>query len=257
MTGTEGNTGSTVQANSVRTRGTEDPGLGFAAGPNPRITTRMIRNARVDLALHERRPATGSGHPLLMLHGLGEQSPSKTPDDLAAWPGGIWALDFTGHGGSSVPAGGGYTCELLMSDADAALAVLGPLTIYGRGLGGYVGLLLAGARAPDIKGLIIDDGPGIRGGGAEPGSQSLEGIGPGAAYARATPDPFALIELASDIRPPDYAARFVRLAVEGSSLETAVAVVAVARPPWLAGLLAEYGVVESRLADTVRLFAGG
>ena len=61
----------------------------------------------------------------------------------------------------------------------------------------------------------------------------------------------------ADIRPPDYAARFVRLAVEGSALETAVAVVAVARPPWLTGLLAEYGVVESRLADTVRLFAGG
>ena len=217
--------------------------------------TRMIRNARIDLALHELRPASGDGHPLLLLHGLGEQSRPDVPEELDGWPGGVWALDFSGHGRSSVPAGGGYTCELLMSDADAALAILGPLTIYGRGLGGYVGLLVLGARASEVRGLIIDDGPGLRGGGSEPGSQSIEGVGVGAAFANPTPDPFALLELASDIRPPDYAARFVRLAVEGSSLETVVAVVAIDRPSWLAGLLGEYGVVERRLADSWRLFA--
>ncbi len=214
-----------------------------------------IRNARIDLALHELRPATGTGHPMLLLHGLGEQSRTDVPEELAGWPGGVWALDFSGHGQSSVPAGGGYTCELLMSDADAALAVLGPLTIYGRGLGGYIGLLLLGARASEVRGLIIDDGPGLRGGGSEPGSQSIEGVGPGTVYANTTPDPFALLELAADIRPPDYAARFVRLAVEGSSLETVVSIVAIDRPSWLAGLLAEYGVVESRLADSWRFFA--
>ena len=47
----------------------------------------------------------------------------------------VWALDFTGHGASSMPVGGGYFCELLMADVDAALAHLGPTTLYGRGLG--------------------------------------------------------------------------------------------------------------------------
>lgn len=215
----------------------------------------QIRHARVQLALHELRPDTGVGHPLLLLHGLGECSPAEAPDLLAGWTGPIWALDFTGHGASSVPTGGGYTCEVLMADADAALATIGPCTIYGRGLGGYVGLLLAGARSDAVRGVIIDDGNGLRGGGAEPGSLTLEGLGRGSAHANATPDPFAMIELASDIRPPDYAARFVRLAVEGSDLETPVAVVAVARPPWLAGLLGEYGVTEARIADAFRLFS--
>lgn len=214
-----------------------------------------LRHARTLLALHELRPDPGVGHPLLMLHGLGECSPSTTPQVLDAWPGAVWALDFTGHGGSSVPVGGGYTCEVLMADADTALAHIGPCTVYGRGLGGYVGLLLAGARAQEVRGIIIDDGHGIQGGGAEPGSQTLEGLGRGTVYARATPDPFAIVELASDIRPPDYAARFARLAVEGSSLETPVAVAAVTRPLWLAGLLGEYGVVEARISDALAMFS--
>lgn len=219
------------------------------------VQTVMLRHARVQLALHELRPSTGKAHALLLLHGLGERSPSAIPADVASWPGAVWALDFTGHGESSIPSGGGYTCELLMADADTALASIGPATIHGRGLGGYVGLLLAGARASEVRGVIIDDGNGMQGGGTEPGSQTLHGIGRGSVYAKATPDPFAIMELSEDIRPLDYAARYARLAVEGSPLDTPVAVVSVARPPWLVGLLREYGVVETRTLDALRMFS--
>ena len=109
--------------------------------PQDRQGTVTVRHSRIELALHRLRD--GDGRPLLHLHGLGERSPEAMPDHLAGWPGPVWALDFTGHGASSVPVGGGYFCELLMADVDAALAHLGPATLYGRGLGAYVALLTA------------------------------------------------------------------------------------------------------------------
>src|SRR4051794_5598930 len=108
------------------------------------VTTVWLRHNRIQLALHQLQG--GSGVPLLLLHGLGEQTSSDIPAELRSWRGPIWGLDFTGHGRSTVPVGGGYTCELLMADADVALAHLGEATIHGRGLGGYVAVLLAGAR---------------------------------------------------------------------------------------------------------------
>ena len=68
------------------------------------------------------------------------------------------------HG--DVAAGGGYFCEALMADVDAAIAHLGQVTIFGRGLGAYVGLLAAGGRAEEVRGVILADGPGLAGGGA-------------------------------------------------------------------------------------------
>ena len=80
---------------------------------------RTLRHGRIGLALHQLRP--GAGRPLLLLHGLGEQSPTEVPAASAAWPGPVCALDFTGHGCSDAPRGGGYTAEILMGDVDAAL----------------------------------------------------------------------------------------------------------------------------------------
>ena len=57
------------------------------------------RHGRIGLALHQLRP--GPGRPLLLLHGLGEQSPTEVPAASAGWPGPVCALDFTGHGGST------------------------------------------------------------------------------------------------------------------------------------------------------------
>ena len=210
-----------------------------------------LRHNRVELAVHELRP--GSGRPLLHLHGLGERSPSAVPDYLDAWPGPVHALDFTGHGASTVPQGGGYTAEVLLADVDCALRFLGEVTLFGRGLGAYIALLAAGARPDLVRGAVLCDGPGMAGGGTEPGSAHVlrlrigEGAGP--------PDPYALAELAGDIRPPDYVIDFVRLAVAGAEVEQPIAVVAVNRPPWLAAVVAQPGVLTLPLPAALALYA--
>lgn len=209
----------------------------------------FIRHAKVNLALHELR--AGEGRPLLLLHGLGERSPAAAPPATAAWPGPVHALDFTGHGRSTVPAGGGYTCEVLMADADAALGHLGPCTILGRGLGAYVALLVTGARPTDVRGAVLTDGPGLFGGPIGPTSPTVVGVAPG--DPTQPPDPFALVELSRDVRPPDYATSFARQAAHMSGLDTPISVDAVGRPLWLEAVVAEPGVVES---DTASALAG-
>ena len=95
--------------------------------PTDRAPITWLTHVRVRLALHHLRD--GSGRPLLLLHGLGEASPDAAPDWAEAWPGAVLALDFTGHGDSTVPVGGGYTAELLLADADIALAHVGAATV--------------------------------------------------------------------------------------------------------------------------------
>lgn len=215
--------------------------------------TTTIRHAKVDLALHLVRD--GHGLPLLLLHGLGERSPERVPEAAGAWPGPVHALDLTGHGASTVPSGGGYTCEVLMADADAALAHLGPLTVLGRGLGAYIGLLLAGARPGEVRGVVLDDGPGLFGGPSAPASPSIVQLAPDT--ARRAPDPYALVELTRDVRPGDYAASFARQAAHLSGLEHPVSVAAKGRPPWLEAVIDVVGVreldVPAALADYARL----
>jgi pimeloyl-ACP methyl ester carboxylesterase len=214
----------------------------------------MLRHNKVDLALHHLRDGLdgGGGRPLLHLHGLGERSPEAVPARLAAWPGPVWALDLTGHGASTVPAGGGYSAELLMADADIALALLGEATVYGRGLGGYVALLIAGGRPELVRGAVIDDGPGLTGGGTEPGTPFVL---PEPFTVTGPPDPYALLELSSDVRPPDYATTFARQAATLSGLEVAVAVASVTRPAWLAAVAQEPGVRSMPATDALALFA--
>ena len=111
--------------------------------------------------------------PLLLLHELGGRSPAAAPPEVEGWPGPVWALDFTGHGGSTVPAGGGYTAEILMADADVALTSLGEVTVVGWGLGAYIAVLIAGARPALVKGTVVGDGHGIEGGGPQGGSMLM------------------------------------------------------------------------------------
>jgi len=212
----------------------------------------LLRHNRVRLALHELR--SGERRPLLHVHGLAERSPSEVPAHLESWPGPVWALDLSGHGHSDVAVGGGYFCEALMGDVDMAIAHLGAVTIYGRGLGAYVGLLAAGGRAEQVRGAILADGPGLAGGGPTPGSPAIaRTVGP--PPAGGTPDPWALHELTRDPRPPDYAATFARLAAVRSGLDVAIAVVGVNRPPWLEAVVAEPGVTECSLPAALALFA--
>ena len=207
---------------------------------------RELRHSKVTLALHELRG--GDGPPLLLLHGLGERSPAAVPPHAEPWPGPVFALDFTGHGRSTVPAGGGYTCEILMGDADAALGELGPLTVLGRGLGAYVALLLAGARPADVRGAVLTDGPGLFGGPSAPASPSVVTL---ATDGAAAPDPYAIVELTRDVRPPDYAATFARQAASVSTLEHPITVAAVGRPPWLEAVVNEVGVLEAPVEEAL------
>ena len=216
------------------------------------MSTVFLQHNKVRLALHELR--SGAGRPLLHLHGLAERSPSTVPDHLKDWHGPVWGLDLSGHGDSEVAVGAGYFCEALMGDVDIAIAHLGAVTIYGRGLGAYVGLLAAGGRAEEVQGAILADGPGLAGGGPTPASPAVP-TAVGSPPPGGTPDPWALYELTRDVRPPDYAATFARQASTRSGLDTAIAVVGVNRPPWLEGVIAEPGVTECTLADALALFS--
>jgi len=184
-------------------------------------------------------------------------SPLSTPEMVQTWPGPIWALDFTGHGESTIPRGGGYTAELLLGDADAALAALvddtdeTAITIVGRGLGAYIALQLAGARASQVRGAILVDGPGLAGGPTGPTSQSFFRL----PASDSIPDPYALVDLGRDLRPPDYAASFVRLALEGSDLDDPIAVCSVFRPKWLDAVAQEHGVLDVSFAEALETFA--
>lgn len=208
-----------------------------------------LSHNRIRLALHHL--SDGPGRTLLLLHGLGERSPATVPTWAQGWPGPVAALDFTGHGESTVPRGGGYSSEMLLGDADAALAALGQVTVVGRGLGAYIGLQLAGARPTDVVGAVLGDGPGLAGGPTEPTSLSFFSLHPDGS----APDPYALVELGRDLRPPDYATAFVRLAVQGSPLDEPVSVSAVYRPAWLQAVAAQQGVAEASIADALTVYA--
>jgi pimeloyl-ACP methyl ester carboxylesterase len=212
--------------------------------------TRTLTHGRVQLALHELRG--GAGRPLLLLHALGQSSPTTVPSEVEGWAGPVLALDFTGHGASTVPAGGGYSPEVLMADADAVLTEVGEVTVVGHGLGGYVALLLAGSRPALVHGAVICDGAGLTGGGQTPPPPRVTVA---ESSERTAPDPLALAELSGDVRPPDYAVLFARMAVEGSSLETPITVAALERPRWLLEVMAEAGVARGTVADGLERYA--
>jgi hypothetical protein len=98
---------------------------------------------------------------------------------------------------------------------------------------------------------VIADGPGLHGGGPGPTSPVL--FRPD--QDGSTPDPVALMELAIDGRPPDYARTFAWQASALSGLDTAIAIAAVNRPPWLAEVASQPGVVEAELPAALEIFA--
>jgi pimeloyl-ACP methyl ester carboxylesterase len=212
--------------------------------------TTYLRQNRIRLALHQLKDGDASA--LLLLHGLGERSPMVLPSEYANWPGPVHALDFTGHGASEVPRGGGYSCELLMGDADAALAHLGKATIAGRGLGAYVAFLLSGGRPADVCGVILRDGPGLAGGGTSARNPYIPAAD---TNQPASPDPFAIAELSTDARPKSYAANYAMLAAQGSSLEKPIAVCAREQPDWLTTAMRLLGLERMEVATALENYA--
>ncbi len=189
---------------------------------------------------------------MLLLHGLGERSPATLPEDMKAWPGPVYALDFSGHGASTVPRGGGYTCEQLMGDADTGLAHLGHATLLGRGLGAYVALLLAGARPAEVRGAILCDGLGLAGGGPAPLTPQVIFSNPN---SLGTPDGYGLAELARDVRPPDYATAFLRQASELSGLDQPVTICTMERPDWLVAIAEELDAESVSVSQALKRYA--
>ena len=223
--------------------------------PGPGAGVRQLVHGRSHLALHHLRAAIQPGadtHTLLLLHGLGEHT-DGVPVVAEGWPGPIAGLDFTGHGQSSVAEAGGYTAEVLMADVDAALTELGPCTVLGRGLGAYVALLIAGGRPDMVRGAILTDGPGLVGGGIRPHSPTLPAL---TNQGSSTPDPLVMFELARDVRPPDYATDFLRLALQWSGLDQPVAVCTRVRPEWLVAVAAHTGVADTTVEHALKEYAG-
>ncbi len=177
-----------------------------------------IQHGRVSLELHERQ--TADGESLLLLHELGGDS-GDWSDGWSGWPGSVYALDFAGHGASGQVRGGGYYPEYFLADADLALERIGDrVVIAGSGIGAYVALLLAGARADRVSAALLLPGRGLSGGGAEPAPdpapyESAEEwwrrVDEDARrYAPGT-DPMASA-CEHDIRPAGYAAQFASAA---------------------------------------------
>lgn len=214
------------------------------------MSTITLRHNRIELALHELRPATDDCHPLLLLHGLGERTPDTVPTDVESWSGSIWGLDFTGHGKSTIPVGGGYSAEILLGDVDAAINHLGMVTLIGRGLGGYIALLAAGARAEAVHGAIITDGPGLTGGTYESSVPLVARL----MNQGETPDPYALHELSRDVRAADYALDFVQFSTARSELSEPINVAAKYQPAWLEAVAAAPGVASLPIGDALNLY---
>ena len=133
---------------------------------------------------------------------------------------------FAGHGPVAVSFGDGQLVEVA-SDGRPVPAGCGP-----------------GVSA----GIVLADGPGLSGGPSVPTSQPVFSL----AAVDSPPDPYALVELGRDLRPPDYAATFTRMAVQRSIMDEPITVVAKFRPAWLRAVAEEPGVAEaSTTADAL------
>lgn len=128
-----------------------------------------LTHRRIEIQLHPLRG--GEGLPLLLLHELGGSASDWRSAAAEHWPGPVHALDFSGHGESDFLKGGGYYTEHFLGDADIALAAIcgeGPCAVVGAGIGGYVAMLLAGARRDQVLAAMLLPGRGLSGGGLVP-----------------------------------------------------------------------------------------
>ncbi len=191
------------------------------------MSARKVKNGRGEIALHER--TAGEGTPLLLLHALYGSS-ADWPDAVDDWPGPVFALDFSGHGGSSRLRGGCYSYERFLSDTDLALrAIGGTAVLAGAGLGAWHGMMIAAARAESVPGCLLLPGEGLAAGGPEPDLEDFRPIVPSperVAAFEGDADPYVMMA-ERDPRPLWWAEPFIAgvrrlvLVEEGGP-----------RPPW-------------------------
>lgn len=201
-----------------------------------------LRHGRVELALHQlsAEERGGGGPPLLLLHALYGSS-ADWGSAAAVWPGAVYALDFSGHGDSDWLDGRGYSPEVFAAEADMAIERIAPkssLRIAGAGLGAYVALLLGGARAGLVDGVLLLPGAGLSGGGALPADRAPEAETSWQASVRAQPrepgeaSPDPLVNRCEfDVRPLYYSEEFARAAAALHIAEMPET------PPWLETVL--------------------
>ncbi|MBM7387158.1 alpha/beta fold hydrolase [Clavibacter phaseoli] len=111
-----------------------------------------------------RHRVTGSGDPLLLLHGIGRslEDWDEQHDRLSAGHA-LHSLDLPGFGWSD-PVAGPTTLESL---ADAlpgyldAAGVAGPVTVVGNSLGGAVAMTLATRHPGRVRALVLADSAGF------------------------------------------------------------------------------------------------
>ena len=70
-----------------------------------------------------------------------------------------------------------------------------------------------------------------------------------------TPDPWALAELASDIRPRDYAADHVRQIEILAGLDVAIVVASLGRPEWLSEIMTSAVVTDGDVGVGLSTFS--
>lgn len=199
------------------------------------LRSETLQHGRTALALHTLKRAPGRR--LLLLHAL-RGSSADWGDDVLAWPGDVYALDFSGHGESDWLLGRGYAPEVFVAETDVAIARLEssePLCVAGAGVGAYVALLVTAARSDRVAATLLLPGAGLEGGGALPeeiGEDARaewreEVAAPPRAGGQESPDPLVR-RCARDVRPAYYALAFARAApplwIAGVDEE----------PPWLA-----------------------
>ena len=103
--------------------------------------------------------------------------------------------------------------------------------------------MIAGARPQLVRGAVLCDGPGLWGGATGPTSTSFHSV-----LTRRTAHPTRTRSSScpATCGRPTTPRLFVRLALEHSGLAEPIAVTAVVRPPWLAAVVGEVGVVTAR-----------
>lgn len=110
---------------------------------------------------------TGSGPPVVLLHGMGDDSSvwDQTVADLAG-DFACTAVDLPGHGRSPAPDDpGAYRREAVLEDLDEVLGQTGPALVVGHSLGGYLALAHRITRRDGraAAGLVlVSTGPGFR-----------------------------------------------------------------------------------------------
>jgi len=129
-----------------------------------------LTHGRNEIELHELRQREGT--PLLLLHELGGSSAASwAAEQFEAWCGPVYALDFSGHGSSEHVAGSAYSPEYFLADADISLLAIStdaPCAVIGAGIGAYVAMMLAAARAEQVPAALLLSGRGLSGGGLLP-----------------------------------------------------------------------------------------